>query len=150
MSVCQRTKPTPHHNEKYIYNHTLITQQTVDATFSHVRLEGDAHHDSTKTSDDKFTRSRNAAGEPSTSRYDRHDHSKCLTTTNANVAQQQFSCQPARISSEHEPSTAPKYQSCRKHRLRVNSPSKTLSWSFGKQGILFESHPNNSTRFYIK
>jgi len=76
-------------------------------------------------------------------KHDRHDHSKYLPTTNANVAQQQFSCQPARITSEHEPSTALEYQSCRKHRFRADSPSKALSWSFGNQGMLFESHRNN-------
>jgi len=83
-------------------------------------------------------------------KHDHHDHSKYLTTTNANVAQQQFSRQPARNTSEHEPSTTPDYQSCRKHRFRAASPSKALSWSFGNQGILFESSSNNSTRFYTK
>ena len=68
VSVPTHKTHTASQRKIYVYNHTLSKQQTVDATFSHVRLEDDAHHDSTKMSDDKFTRSRNAAGEPSTSR----------------------------------------------------------------------------------
>ena len=49
-----------------------------------------------------------------------------------------------RNTSQHETRTAPENQSCRKHRFRANSPSKSLNWSFGKQGILFESHSYNS------